>query len=315
MKNADRGKNRYIVLVLTVLLFIVLLIWVLFRNLIGNYETNTAAESADHLIELNYQIKLYIEEKINSDWQVAHSVANILESSPLDEDRLLSLVRSEMALWDVSDITLFAKNGRVMSVSGEHKPNDVASEIIYRTREQGEYLSIMQSSMTYSIPLNTEAMLGDSQIAALSLVQDLSSFLDHMEFSSFDGSAFMYLTQDNGVVISRLTHQDASDVYNIMSLFRGTEMTCLHGDAHEYEKEILMFDTAPYTMHNEKGKYYVVSTPVVANRANLRLFYIVPEEIVNHTMTTFSGYVTLLCVMVITVFAAVAIIISFAFYL
>ncbi len=314
MKKANRGTIRFVSILLFTLLVIAVAIWALFNNLIGNYEKNTAAESADHLVEINHQIKLYVEEKINSDWQVTHSVANVLETSTLDEKGLLALLQREMDIWDVSDIMVYLEDGRCLSVHGDSKPNDVASEVVYYARLYGEYLSIIQSSITYSVPLHTSLSLDGSSLAAVSVVQNLESFLDHMDFSSFDGSAYMYLTQDNGVVVSKLTHKDAPDTYNVMSIFGGKTLTCLFEGEHAMDDMLVSDHAMAHMMMSNHVNFYVVTTPINAKHTALRLFYFVPEEIVNHTMTSFSSYIMLLCIMVVSVFTIIAVVTFLALY-
>lgn len=310
-KTSQRLMNRFTRMIGLTLVGIVLGVSLLFTNLIKNYGNQIDVESANHLEEINYQIKLYIEEKIESDWQITHSVANSIVQTTNEDiyHNLLAYIAREKEIWGVSEIIVYAENGVGMRSDGTIISNSLASDTAYYARQLGEYLTIVQSELTYTVPVDTDMQMDGSKIVAVSVMQDVGSFLDNMDFSSFGGTAYMYLTQENGIVISRLTHADISPTYNIMSFLDGKELRCLEEDGHAMEHMLTSDRPVTHLMIEPADERYVVSTPIDTHQANMRLFYVVPEAVVNLSMNDFSAHITRLSVLFIVIFAVFSLII------
>ncbi|MDD3253538.1 MAG: ATP-binding protein [Lachnospiraceae bacterium] len=276
---------------------------VLFGNFIGKYKDNIISESASHLAEISAQIKIYVEEKIKSDWKVAKSISNGMKTySPEDSDRLMELLQTERDIWNISDIYVYTENGFSISADGDMKNNDVVSELVYNAEKFGRYMNIVRSTVTYTIPIETDVTLNDSRIVALSVVQDLDTFIDNMGLSSFDGTSCVFLTQCNGSKISQLTTTGAPNLYNAFSLFDGKTIRCLNQKDFVYDGELPDKDAYTFLLENEQSSEYVVTTPIRTDSGVWRLFYMVPEEIANKATNEFSSYIVFLSFSIIGVF-------------
>ncbi|MEA4912584.1 MAG: hypothetical protein VB092_08265, partial [Oscillospiraceae bacterium] len=205
--GAQAGRrDRMVFITVASLLAAVIAVGFMFSGLISNYRTSTLQESAAHLTELNGELKLYVEARISSDWNATHSIVNSVAGANLGPDEaLLTYLSREQDIWDVSNITLYMQSGYTVSTDGRVLANDVASETVADARASGEYLTIQESTLIYVVPVDTETTYHGSLIAVVSVAHDLSSFLDSMNISSFGGSAFLYLTQRSGAVVSELT--------------------------------------------------------------------------------------------------------------
>lgn len=302
-------KKSFILSLLAVILAAIILVWGLFSTLVSNYRSNIAAESAGHLVEINYQIKLYIEEKIENDWNIAYSIKNGLTSMGVDiaDEDIYAYLNAARDIWHVSDLLVYTGDGFCTDVEGRISRRDAAAEMVYRAIHDGEYMSIVHSTITYTIPIETNMTLKGSNIAAVSVVQDISSFLDNMGISAFNGRACLYLTRANGVVISRLTNPDASDTFNIASLLEDKELECLaQGVEHSMNHVFTSQEPIVHISLEDEGNRYIVSTPIRTHGEEMRLFYAVPEMVVNQTMESFSNYITRLSAIVIAGFAVLA---------
>ncbi|MDD4075577.1 MAG: histidine kinase dimerization/phospho-acceptor domain-containing protein, partial [Eubacteriales bacterium] len=291
------------------LLLLIILIGITFTNFLQNYQTKSDIESASHLTEINHQIKLYIEEEINNDWKSAYSIAHFLASGRFggDGEALAAFIAKARDIWGVSDIVVYMEDGTAIDAYGAMPANERALEIVHQAKARGEYSTVEDSAVTYTIPIDTELRADGAKVAAVSVMRDVASFLDRMKFSSFDGTAYVYLTQKDGIVVSRLTHEDAPAVYNFMSLLEGHELVCISkGDDHALGHMLSADETLTHLLKMPSGDLYVVSTPIKARQTDMRLFYLVPEAVVNRTLNSFSSYVVHLSVAMITVFAAIA---------
>ena len=247
------SKGRLILWAVTALLFVTALVALLFFNLTKNYRDSIAIESASHLEEINRQIKLYIEGEIETDWRVAYSVRSSFLHNVRDNDaeNIRAFLSEARDIWGVDDIILYSADGAGVGTDGQKMPNDEASSTMYRAATHGEYVSIVQSTISYTLPIRSNLRLNGERIVALSVVRNLESFLDDMAFSSFDGAAHVYLTQSGGGIISRLTHPDAAVTYNIMSVFEDADLTCL--TEPEHSKEELLYTERTLTCRMRTG--------------------------------------------------------------
>ena len=308
-RKPKRRINRFMLTLAGGLLLIVGVVTLLFLQLSHSYEDQIDIESAHHLTEICYQVKLYVEERINSDWNVAYTVANSIErAAHVDPDRtLMPYMESLREIWHVSEIVVLTESGYGIRTDGRVVENSVALEAIYQAQMQGEYLSIIESELTYTVPVETDKTLRDSRIAAVCIVQEVGSFLDEMNFSSFGGEAYLFLTQQNGAVVSSLTHPGVMDTYNFMSLLEGKTLVTLSDEIEHAERDMLLSE-APVThlLQSDGEEEYVVSTPVAAHEISLRLFYVVPERVVNRTLDRFSTNLTTMSALIVTAFSVLA---------
>ena len=312
----ERKRRALILIVGFVLIALVLAVTLLLTKLIRDYGNRIDVESSSHLAEINYQIKLYIEEKIESDWKITHSVANSVmqrEGESLYAD-IREYMERERDVWGVTEIILYTEDGYGLRSDGAILASDVASDMAFYAQRQSEYLSIVRSELNYTVPVETNMTLRGSKIVAVSVIQDLGSFLDGMDFSSFGGAAYMYLTQKNGAIISRLTHPQSRSAYNILSLMEGRRMICLSGEAHSAQNMLTSEEPITHILLDPEGDRYVVSTPIATHHEDMRLFYVAPEAVVNRTLNDFSRYITALCVAVVAAFAVFAVVVFLFVY-
>lgn len=314
-KKKKTFADRLIVIAVISLSVLFLLVILMFRQLLKSYNTSTTHESASHLTEISRKIKLYIEEKIDADWRAIYSIANSINSSNIySDEELLAFVKRERDIWRITDVMICTENGYGVRLDGSVAPNDVVSETVFQTRRLGEYVTIQNSDMSYSIPLDTDITYKGSKIVAISVIQSLDTFIDNMGVSSFDGTAYMYLTQDNGAVISKLTHDNALHVFNIMPLIMQEDPVPVSKGVTSTGDILTSDSPVVYMLNAPSGQKYLVSTPISSNHKEMRLFYIAPEAAVNKNLNSFSNYVLLLSITVIVAFSVGAMLIFTILY-
>ncbi|MDO5574762.1 MAG: ATP-binding protein [bacterium] len=189
-------------------------------------------------------------------------------------------------------MSIYTENGYCISVNGEVFANSMASSTVFFARKQKSYLEIFDSSITYTIPVNTEKTYRGSKIVAVSVIQNLSTFLDDMDFSSFDENAYMYLTDQDGVVISKLTNEAAPTVFNIMALMLDHQISEPINESSAGTDMLAVTSPTVYQMTGAKETLYVVSSPIETQSEKMHLFYFISKDIVNKTMNSFTRYIT-----------------------
>ena len=312
--KADLGKvakEKFMVLIIVILGLSIFM----FRNLSNSFRTKTTVESADHLQEINSQIGLYIEEEIEADWKAVYSIRDGLNylSNSNNDAYLMQYLTSVRDTWNLDEVTVYTDNGSGINTSGKMAPNDSASDIVYRAQRGGEYMSIIHSTITFAIPVTVDIVLNGSPVKAVSAEMNLQSFLDNMQFSSFDDNANIYLTQDGGRVISRLTTDSSVETYNILTAFQG-QLTCVSHPELTLDDMVMSTEQLTYRVTEEAVTDYIVVTPIQTRQMEIRLFYTVPDEVVNRTMNNFSNELTMLSLVVIATMMSVLLIVFVVLY-
>lgn len=316
--SLEKKKNKIdkFLMLCGILVFVFLLfVSFIFFNLTVKYRENMRLGNSVHLIEMSSQLRLYVEEKVNSDWKVAKSVGDSISDSNFEEGdaAIFRMLKKKKNVWGITDLILYTESGSGVYSDGTMIMNDLASDTAAKVLLSGEYFSVIDSSLIYTVPVSTDLRYGGSRVIAISVVQSMASFLDDMGFSSFDGKAWMYLTDESGVVISKLTNPSSVGVYNFLSLTEGKKLLSLNTGFSE-EDILTSTESLSFLMPSESGDNYIISIPVSTSEATLRLFYLVPENVVNDSMVDFSDSLTLLGVSIVVIFAAFAFIAFFYIY-
>ena len=306
--ETKRVRNRFLPAAIALLAAVVLCVAGAFTGIFLTYRRNIAAESADHLTEIAHQVRVYIEEKIANDWRTARSVGDTLQDGNYTDDdaTILDMMKKKQQVWQVTDIRLYTEDGGSICVDGLKEPNDVASDTVVRARETGEYLSIVDSNITYTVPVDTALRYHGSRIAAVSVVQSMDSYLDELGFSTFDGRAWMYLTEASGIVVSSLSSPGAPSAFNIQAVLAERTLAPLTGSGVFNGDLLAVPEMEVFRTSGGGPMLYLVSSPVDSGKDSLKLYYLAPVDAVNETMNRFARQLVLLSLFLLLVFAAVA---------
>ena len=254
---------------------------------------------------MSNQIRLYVEEQVDNDWKIAYSVVDSIEESGYSDDdaRILDILRRKQAVWGVSDLMLYTENGDCVYLDGTAESNDLASDTIVKARKSGKYMSVIDSNILYTVPVDTELRFHGSRIAAVSVVQNMKTFLDDMHFSSFGGTAWMYLTGESGIVVSMLTNPSAVSAFNFRAIVEDAAIEPLN-EAQPAAALLTAEESAAYLLTKDARRDYIVSVPVSTGAQPLRLFYLAPEDAVNRATNGFSQRLTTFSMLIVILFAA-----------
>lgn len=267
-------------------------LFMMFRNLFSGYRSNTASGSAAHLIEINRQEKVNIEAALQKDKSLVRDIADEVSNGNLQEEQLLSYLRSHRKNWNADELFIYTYDGQCLNQDEEMQTNDQASQFAAEVLKNGEAFRIVKSKTEYGISLNTDMKIGDSRIAVVSVIHNLDRLVDEMGFSSFGGEGSVYLTRQNGARISSSGSDGTKEVYNVTSLFGNGDMQSLGtsglslADAMKNGQEAAFLFGGPGIQPE-----YVILTPVSVIGNNWFIITIVPEKTVNRSMNDFSRYV------------------------
>ncbi len=249
-----RKPDKIVAATVLSLLAAVIIVSVLFSGLIGSYRRNTAKESTAHLTEINQELRLYVETKIGEYWNAARSIAAGLRAADIGDDVMLDYLASQRDIYGMSDITLFTRSGYAVNADGRVLANDIASELVAAISESGECLSIKESTVVYTVAVDTDALYHGSNIVAVSVEQNLSSFLDNMGISSFGGAGLLYLTDNDGVVISKLTRSESVNVFNLIALLENSTIQPLSDAADSVDSLLTCEDCDVFLRKTDTGE-------------------------------------------------------------
>ena len=312
--NPRKKLDRMIVNVVLALLAAVVFVSVMFSGLVSRYRSNAERESTAHLTEINRELQLYVEAKIEEYWNAARSIAGCIRAANIDNDAMLAYLAGQRDIYGMSGITLFTRSGYAVNVDGSVLDNDLASQALSRISGTGESMSIIKSTVVYLISVDTDALYNGSEIVAVSVEQDLDSFLDNMGISSFGGAGLLYLTSSNGAVISKLTRPDSDSVYNLIALLEKSAIVPLSDNADSADDLLTSKDCAVFLRITDTVNQYVVASPIHTGDEEIRLFYFVPTSVVNQTTDSFSGYIMTLSIVIILTFLVGAVAVFLLLY-
>ncbi len=257
-----KEPDRMVIITVLSLLAAVIVISVMFGGLIRSYRSSTAQESAAHLTEINQELRLYVEAKISEYWNAAHSIANSIRVANTDDADMLEFLADQRDIYGMSNVTLYTRSGYAVNADGSVLQNDIASDTVAHISDNGESLSIKESIVVYTVAIDTAALYHGSQIVAVSVEQNLSSFLDNMGISSFEGAGHLYLTNNSSAVISKLTRPDSVSVYNLFSLLEESAIEPLSDSADSEDELLTCDDCHVFLRKTDKGDEYVVASPI-----------------------------------------------------
>ena len=311
--KAKKRMDRFIATAAAVMLVLLVFVSTLFVVVINDYNANVADESALHLLEINQHVRRSIEEQIMIDWRTARSVGDSIVDSNFvdDDDAIFDMITRKRDVWGLSDIILYTESGDNIRSNGSVESNDIASGMVVRARAEGEHLTVIDSSLVYTVPIETTLRYRGSRIAAVSVVREMQSYLDDMQFSAFSGRAWMYLTEDNGIVVSVLYNAEARWVFNVNALFDEQKLQTLLGDTSSPTTGV---EPSVYIIGEERPQY-LVCMPITTQDEPMRLFYFAPCDTVNGTMNDFSNRLVLMCVLVILGFALAGLLVFASMYM
>lgn len=308
-------SKRFIPTVATLTVAGIIFVVLLFSRLISSYYSNTDIENAGHLREISRQIELSIEERIESDRNVALSVYNSITKGADSEESFYAIMEAERDIWGVSDIILHTENGIASTASGKNLDNEADAQTAAMAQSFGEQMTIIDSAVIYTLPANTGLKLNGSGITAISVKQDLLTFLSDMDFSSFEGQAHIYLARLDGTIISRDTEGAGEEARDMKKLLERCEIESLEDGSARSADELFISDAGEsFIGKGPSGGFYMISSPINTEHEPLRLFYLVQSSIVNRTMSGFSNYVINICVSMIVIFTAAVVLVFVVIY-
>ena len=302
--RAPSLKRRFFFGAALAVLAVFLISLVSFYFIGSNFRQRTRLESGRHLLETGSQIGMYLDSQMAADWKIVNSVGkSVVHGNYADDgEAYAAMLREQREAWGVTDLILYAASGDCVTASGHTETNGVASETIAQAREHGSAFTIVESKLLYTLPIETEQTLRGSALTAVSVVRAMDSFLDEMDFTSFEDNAWMYLTDNSGVVISMLTSSHTAYSYNINSLLDKNDITPLGGT--DGPRELFAEAASAFYMTDGEEDRYLVSVPISSDLVEgiqLCLFYMVPAETVNDASNDFSRRLTVFSVAVILV--------------
>jgi len=309
MRAAEKAQSRQtkLILRLSAALFLALCILIcIFRLFVGQYKSGSAYENANHLIEINHQVRAYIEEVFESDRNVARSVAAGIESArPGSEAGLFGFLKTQKSIWGADGIYVYSSGGLCLDESAAVQNRDSASSYAYETVQRGESFHIADSTIEYSLAAKTRLLLRGRPVIAVSVVRNLDTLFENLGIHSFNDSGCLYLTRQNGVKISKSSGRKTAEVFNVLALFENRSMRNLSLPGMELRTAMAEAREAVFLCSGggEPG-CYVVASPVRAMNEICYLFYIVPESAVNLNMNHFTAQATRLIFIIALMFFA-----------
>ncbi|MEA4912291.1 MAG: ATP-binding protein, partial [Oscillospiraceae bacterium] len=106
----------------------------------------------------------------------------------------------------------------------------------------------------------------------------------------------------------------SGSVYNLLPLLQESSVRPLSDNVNSAEDMLTCESCSVFLRETQDGDQYIVSTPIETGFEEMRLFYFVPVREVNKTTDSFSRYILLLSIVVISAFAVGAVLVFLYLY-
>ncbi len=295
------GMKKVTIIMILLLSLCMCIIFALFHNLTLQYRRDTASSGASHLIEVNLQGKENILALLNQEKLLTMDICDEMEGDPQrSESELMTYLSHHKTLWGADDIYIYTASGLCVNLDGAVQNNGDASKFAYETVQAGETFRCVKSLAEYCCRVDTDIKVQGSNVVAVSVIHNLDSLIDDMNFRPFGGAGCVYLCRENGVRICQSCGANVRMVYNIASLFENGTTDQLFGTWQNLREAMNSRMEAAF-LYQETGSdaEYVVFTPIVFMEQSMYLVTIVPQAIVNQTLNLFSHRVIFLSTTVI----------------
>lgn len=297
--------------------FCVIGLVLLLRTSLNRYQNSVAQESAEHLSEINRQIYLYVEESVQNDWQIVNDIAVGLENVNISSDeKLIEYLKRRKDVWYALNVSITTEDGIAVNQNNERLDGARIQERVDLAMERERYFQILDNTMEYTIPVNTENYFEGKKIIAVTLEVAVNSLVDNANLVSFDGEADIYLTRQNGDCISRFSQGDQEPVKNVMSLFP-EGLTSIRGGVSLYDELSLPGTSEYYYEDGGEGKYLILTTIEGPNEW-WNLFYVIKSDTVNSTMNHYMWNMIVLCTVttvIVLIILLIALVYSYRGYM
>ena len=262
------------------------------RFMMLRYRSNVEHNSASLLKEYSSQVCSSVEESLNHDWHLADYVAATLEvANTENDDEIFTALQKLRSASNIKNINLYSKDGHEIDADGHDVTLPEASKHIYEAEKNGRYLVVVQSDIYFIRPVSSDLEIGGSQLAAVSVVVNLNDFVNNMGITSFDNSSLVYLTQQNGLVISSNAEEQS---INIRNLFEDSTVRSLDSSSDTVEEALYGTGSYSFIYQNaSKEDYYLVIESVDSDSVNdWNIVFEAPVDKVDQSINSYSSFIT-----------------------
>jgi len=308
------NRDFYLFLIITVTAGIGIMAF-LFTNLARNYQNNTSADSAYHLLEINHQIRTNVEMQLQKDDDFSQSLKIDIANTPFeDEDAFLYYLQQQQTAADIEQILIYTEDGNCCDQYGNAYKNNSGS-FAASVISQEKARRIIGTTIEFGVSVQAGTKLHSSVVRVLSVTHDLNTIFNNLNLQSYGGSSDCCLTRQNGVTVSMLNNTGMTQVYNLLSLFETGTLKCL--DRNDCDLSAAMSNGEEHVFiftGTDKVRRYVVATPLSFDMvSNWYVFYIVPVDVVSQSMNLFSSRLLLIAILVIS-FTAIMFLLFYIIY-
>lgn len=299
-----RGKRswniRLLVISSSIALAVLLAISWVGNSVVQRYRSNMSINSANLLGEYGQQVVSTIGMRLNNNWKITGSVTDALElRAPHTVDTLLHTLQRLRERWDLADIILYTARGDSINCEGIARNIDAASEIVYQIRTAGRYMNVYDTKLYFSVPVQSTLTVAGERVVGVSVVVDELNIINDLKISSFDHSATIYLTQENGLIVSRSSNAIQSAI-NIETVIDNGTLAPLSGDVRTMRDALKSPRPAFFTYTDDKNiEQYVVTLPLQQNNLTWKVAFAAPITVVDASMNAFSAFLTRVYLMLV----------------
>lgn len=272
----------------------------------------TYAEGSQHLDELSQQMAASIERQSRGQWNMLDMFHRYFKDIPEgDWTTLSNYVQNKKEDWGFDSLCVVDENAMYYDrtnsfslLSREEISKDLLTDgkpvILDNT------LSVDGNKLIFLTPVDN-LTIGGKEFRAIGVAYNSQNLFDILNIQAFDGSAMMYITHKDGVVLFRTNQEATITGYNLINSLEESEFD--NGTIDMLRENIKSGTKELMTVKWENEEYYLNHIPVSV--ADWQLITLVPVDVVSGRMIH-SSVITFLCVSLIGVFVILAFVLLYS---
>lgn len=233
-----------------------------------------------------------------------------------DNNGILANLKSFKTNWEAEDAYVYNKNGYAFNQDSKVLNSQDALNDLLKLENTDLSFDLFESTAQYLLKVDTTVTMNDSPIAAISLRFSLANLLKDQNISSFDGEGAVYLTKNDGVVLSKDSNHDSVsyNVHTFLDDFTLEDPSKTYKTIDEVLNGTELFSGALIGAKDKENHYIAVyHITVIGN--NFCIIYTVPESAVNKATNSFLDQINLISIVTIVVFSIVIVLLFGFIYL
>lgn len=314
---AGLKRNRNVIKVAMAFVAVCILIGILCLMYYFKLQDTVKTESQGYMQEISRQMGANINKNIDDNYAMLGTMAAVLQELEVDSyERLREIVDEQRDLWHYQDILLIDESGAAYGDDGSTvalSSDPYIQDVVVRRISSLSTSQVIggKECVIFAIPIEG-IKLGSTEMCALAVSYDLSTFDKMLAMTAFDGRGYAHIIGGDGSAVVRSSSQNALETgYNILNSLSQAKIYS-DKDLSRIKSDIANGISGQAEFKLDGAHQYMTYIPL--GKADWSLLSFVPVEVVNAKSNMLLKITLMMCAMITLTFAALLAVIGYSFY-